>query len=166
MQLLSRTWPWIHRLRSNRNHERCRLNSRLPLPFQRIARPLTVKVSTSTTRTWASGGFKIDIASSRSLRSRSSRCGIPTGLPSFSHRFSPRSMCPSYAIRSTVTCCRRICCLRVCAKEGSTGVCKSKQITQLHERSKRCTNYGRLGNFSSHACVSCGEVSRGQCILT
>ncbi|CAN0450632.1 unnamed protein product [Ectocarpus sp. 12 AP-2014] len=24
---------------------------------------------------------------------------------------------------------------------------------------------GRLGNFSSHVCVSCGDVSRGQCIL-
>ena len=68
-----------------------------PLDDPRRALSLTMNVPTSMTRTCASGGFSMAIASSRRHRSFFSMYGSPRLAPKSSHNLSPRSVGPSNA---------------------------------------------------------------------
>lgn len=73
-----------------------------PLDHSRGTLSLTRNVSTSMTRTCASGGFSMAIASSRRHRSFFSMYGNPRSAPNWSHSLSPRDVGPSNATSFSV----------------------------------------------------------------
>lgn len=68
-----------------------------PAPMHYASRvlSLTIYVSTSMTRSWASGGFSMAIASSRRHKSLFSSHGSPRLAPKCCHKLSPRAAGPS-----------------------------------------------------------------------